>query len=327
MKAMNVGILVCGVVALLLAGSARADDCEIINGSFELDGYVEDVTAQEPNGWTADIPAGKFKGYIYTDWATEGFFNLTLHSEWKTFEGGETATVSQPVSLVNVERIVFDLKLDKQRYPYIPAEWDPNEATAVVMIDGEVVWDSDGFGPDVRGEHTDVVYLVEEKYRSEGPHLLSLGLRINEAGSFYGRRYVTFWDMVECDFFCGGAGPMEGDIDGDCCVDINDLKLLAGLWLSEAVDPNDKANLFRGDDDLSSFAMIDFRDFANYAAVWAGDMAGLAEFAASWLTVVDPDYEYNLFHGDDVRPKGRINFFDFAILGDKWLACNIIEGP
>jgi len=138
------------------------------------------------------------------------------------------------------------------------------------------------------------------------------------------------------------------------------LKLLAGLWLSEAVDPNDKANLFRGDDDLSSFAMIDFRDFANYAAVWAGDMAdlaefaaswltvvdpdyeynlfhgdavwagdmaGLAEFAASWLTVVDPDYEYNLFHGDDVRPKARINFFDFAILGDKWLACNIIEGP
>jgi len=129
--------------------------------------------------------------------------------------------------------------------------------------------------------------------------------------------YKTHWDMVDCNLYCGGAGPVEGDIDGDCCVDANDLKLLAELWLSDDVDPNDPANLFHDDDDLIDFVTVDFRDYAVYASDWDGSMTALEDIAAYWLKEVDPDYEYNLFG----IPRGEINFFDLAILGGNWLNC------
>jgi len=132
---------------------------------------------------------------------------------------------------------------------------------------------------------------------------------------------LTHWDMVDCNLYCGGAEPIEGDINDDCCVDANDLKLLAELWLSDGVDPNDPANLSDIGDDPNSYAIIDFRDFAVYADDWDGSMMVLEALAAYWLDVVDPDYEYNLYGEGDIRPRGEINFFDLAALGNNWLEC------
>ncbi len=320
-------VMVIGVtMVMLLAGNlARSEGCAIVNPSFEDDGWIDDIAVQEPNGWSVDIPVDKFTGYIYTDWATDRTYNLTLHSEWKTFDAGDMATLSQEVDLVNVERIVFDVKLDKHSYS-VP-EWNPNAASALLLIDDEVVWESNSVGSDLRGEYRGQVYTVEDKYRAEGAHKLSLGIRINEGGSLYGDRYFTFWDAIDCNLFCGGGGLLEGDIDHDCCVDANDLKELAGLWLSDEIDPDDKANLFHGDDDVTSYGTINFLDFAIYAGGWDGDMVGLRELAAIWLQQVDRDDPYNLFGDDDVAPSGFINFFDFTVIADTWLGCSYVPEP
>jgi len=313
------------MVMLLAVNLARSEDCGIVNPSFEDDGRIDDISVEEPNGWTVNIPAGKFVGYIYTDWHTDGFYSLTLYSKKRVqLYAGDTGTVSQQMDLAAVNEITFDVKLDTAF-----GAWDPAVCSAVLLIDGDVVWRSKSVGSDVRGVYLGQVYTVEDKYRTAGLHTLSLGMRMNVDSYFWTESmYKLQWDNVGCSLFCGGAPLLKGDINRDCCVDANDLKLLAGLWLGDGVDPNDAANLSGVGDDLTSYATIDFRDFANYAAAWPGDMLGTEGIAAYWLGVVDPDYEYNLFHGDDIRPRAAINFFDLAVFAETWLGCSgAEEGP
>ena len=313
------------MVMLLAVNLARSEDCGIVNPSFEDDGAIGNISVEEPNGWIVDIPDGNFVGYIYTDWRTDGFYCLTLFTKKKLWLlEGDTATVSQQIDLAAVSEITFDVKLDTAF-----GVWDPAVCSAVLLIDGDVVWRSNSVGPDVRGVYLGQVYAVEDRYRTAGLHTLSLGMRMNDDKYFYTESmYKLQWDNVGCSLFCGGAPLLKGDINRDCCVDANDLKLLAGLWLSDGVDPNDAANLSGVGDDPTSYATIDFRDFANYAAAWPGDMIGMEGIAEYWLGVVDPDYEYNLFHGDDIRPRAAINFFDLAVFAETWLGCSgAEEGP
>jgi len=311
-------IMAIGVImVMLLSGNlARSEDCGIVNPSFEDDGTINDIAIQGPTGWSVDLLDGKFYGFIYTDWATDGFYNLSLYLNKKVqYYPGDTAKVSlaEPIKLDGVRQIKFDVMLDTGS-----GAWDPNVCTAVVLIDDDVVWESNSVGSDVRGVYSDQVYVVEDKYRGEGLHTLSLGMRMNiEAYYWVQWLYRTHWDMVDCNLYCGGAGPVEGDIDGDCCVDANDLKLLAELWLSNDVDPNDPANLSDIGDNPNIDTIIDFRDFAVYADDWDGSMMVLEALAAYWLDVVDPYHDYNLFG----RPRGEINFFDLAVLGNNWLEC------
>mgnify|MGYP001605370408 CR=1 FL=1 len=101
------------------------------------------------------------------------------------------------------------------------------------------------------------------------------------------------------------------------------MKMLAGLWLSDGVEPNDPANLSDVGDDPNSYAIIDFRDFSVYAGNWDGsEMIELEELVTYWLEVVGPDYEYNLYREGDIRARGEINFFDLAVLGRNWLRCS-----
>ena len=324
---MAIGVI---MVMLLAVNLARSEDCGIVNPSFENNhGGIPDIAVKEPNGWTVSIPDGKFVGYIYTDWHTDGFYSLTLYSKKKLWLlAGDTATVSQQMDLAAVSEITFDVKLDTPSPEGYP--WDPAVCSAVLLIDGDVVWRSNSVGSNVRGVYLGQVYTVEDKYRTAGLHTLSLGMRMNAEKTFFWTEsmYMLQWDNVACSLFCGGAPLLKGDINRDCCADANDLKLLAGLWLSDGVGPNDAANLSAVGDDLTSYATIDFRDFANYAAAWPGDMVGMEGIAAYWLGEVDPDYEYNLFHDDDIRPRAAINFFDLAVFAETWLGCSgAEEGP
>jgi len=313
-------IVAIGVVMVMLSAGnlAWSDDCGIVNPSFEDDGAIDDIAAQEPNGWSVDLLGGNFGGYIYTDWKTDGFYSLSLHLNRRVdYFAGDMATVTQtePIKFDKIRQIIFDVKLDT-----LSGAWDPTECTAVVLIDDDVVWESNSVGPDVRGEYRDQVYVIEDKYKLEGLHTLSLGMRMNvDAYYWIQRAYQTHWDMVDCNLYCGGAEPIEGDINDDCCVDANDLKLLAELWLSDDVDPNDRENLFRGDDVPATDTIVDFRDFAVYAFDWDGgsmiDLQGIAEY---WLRGVEPDSQFNLFG----RPRGEINFMDLAVLGNNWLECS-----
>ena len=308
-------------VTLLAAGSTRASVCEIVNGSFEYDGLIDDITKEEPNGWDVNMSADKFNGYIHRDWLTNGNYNLTLSSEWKTFAQGEMAIVSQraALDLTDVNEIIFDIKLKTDWLT-----WDPKVCTAVVLVDNDVVWDSNNLEPNEAG-YRNQTYAVEDKYRDGRPHILSLGIRINLGGEQY-QSYITQWDFIRCTVYCGGGGILVGDFNRDCYVDANDLKLLAELWLDE-VEPNDKCNLFHGDDSRGD-GFINFPDFANFAEIWDSSVSRLRTFAEKWLKTVDIDDQDNLFHDDDVLdPTGVINFFDLAKFANTWLESSYIESP
>ena len=314
------------IMVMLSAGNwIRGEDCGIVNPSFESDGAINDLRTKDPNGWVTTIPEGKFTGYVYTNWSTDGFYGLTFSTKRAQYYADDMALVSlaEPVDLALVERITFDLKLETHSVLF---PWESSICSAVLLVDDEVVWDSAEVGADAVGEYLDQVYMVEDRFRTAGPHILSLGLKINtDVFLWNAGNYTTRWDMVDCNLACGGAGPIEGDIDGDCCVDVNDLKLLAGLWL-DPVDPNAKANLERADDG-PSYGVVNLFDLAVYAAGWNGSFAGLAELGAdgTWLEAVSLDDPSNLFGADDVL-GGKINFYDFCVLAEAWLDCAAEEG-
>ena len=259
-------IIAVGATMLMLfaATSAQAGVCEIVNGSFEDDGPIGDIIAHEPNGWDVNVPSGQFTGKTEASWSTDGSFSLFLSSQWFiTFDANDAAILSQEVFLDDVNEITFDLKLGT----YTGTGWDPNNATAVVMIDDEVVWEPNSASSDIRGEYISQSYAVEDKYRDGNPHKLSFGLRINidTAGGFF-EFYRAWWDSIDCVIYCGGGGLLAGDFNRDCFVDANDLQQVTDVWLLEVVS-DDKHNLFR-DDDLAGFGTINFFDLAILADNW-----------------------------------------------------------
>ncbi len=267
-------IIISVTMAVLLTGSlARAQVCEIVNNSFEDDGWISDITVKEPNGWDVDLPAGKFRGYVYTDWASDPYdpnnpgpyYSLTVYSQWfTTFTTGDMATVSQDVNLTNVDEVVFDLKLDTLGNTL----WDPSVCTAVLLIDDEVVWEANSVGSDVRGEYLGQAYVVEARFKDGSPHKLSMGLRINVAEMLF-ERYAAYWDFFECVSYCDGNGLLAGDFNRDCFVDANDLQLMTDVWLEE-VGLYDPYNLFRFSEvDLNG--VVNFLDFTVFAENWLGN--------------------------------------------------------
>lgn len=292
---------------------AQGAECGIVNGSFEEDGVINKIALQDPNGWVVGPLAGKFAGLVYTNWATDGLYNLTLYSDWfKTFATGETATVSQEVDLTDVNEVTFDVELST----YSGARWDPAICVPVLLVDGEVVWTVDTGLTDIRGEYRGQSYIVEDRFRDQQPHSLSLGLMMKVDGTLY-EQYFTDWDNFECTIFCNGGGLLSGDINRDCYVDVLDLKALADVWLAP-VEPQDKRNLSHVDDQ-QGFATIDFFDFAVYGDQWIADYIDLQAFLDQWLEQIELGDPYNLFTEDDVPPAGVVNFYDFAGVAENWM--------
>ena len=245
------------MIAALVCNLAQGEVCELVNGSFEYDGLISDIEVNEPNGWDdVNLPTGLFYGYVGTDWVTDANYNLTVYSQWyEDFEVNDTATVSQEVCFTGFNAIIFDLKLEK----YLYSQWDPSKCSAVLLIDGAVVWESNDVGPDVAGEYYDQLYIIDGI--EEGMHKLSLGLRVNVSETL-DDFYITHWDFIEFgDLPCDGYGYLLEDFSEDCYVNMKDLKMLADEWL-KPVEPDNKYNLF-GDD-----TVIDFRDFAIFADAW-----------------------------------------------------------
>jgi len=307
------------IVTLLVADFVRAEASRIVNGSFEDDGWIKDVMVKDPNGWQVNTTGDRFRGYVDSDWPTDGSYNLTLYADfWKLFDAGDTATVSQELNLTDVNEIIFDLKLDTSAF----TPWDPGTCSAVVLIDDDVVWDSNDLGADVRGEYPGQMYPVSNKYRDGQPHTLSLGIRVNVSEQLWDR-YITHWDFVEYTLYCGGGGLLQGDFNRDCYVDMTDLIEVADSWLGQ-VQPHDRFNLSRTDD-TEGYGSINFLDFAVYANQWMNGAAELALLADKWLTDVDLQDSSNLFHEDDVQPRGIVNFPDVAILANNWLGSSYVE--
>lgn len=260
-KAKIIGMM---MFLLLVENSVQAQSCQIVNGSFEDDGWIKNISLQEPNGWDVNIPAGKFIGYVYRDWPTDvnSQYNLTLYADWfYTFTAEDIATVSQNLNLTDVNEIIFDLKLETFGF----TEWNPNVCNAVLLVDDIVVWQLNNERSDIRGEYFNQSYLVEDKFRDGNQHTLSLGLKVNVNEMFF-ERYITHWDSIECTLFCDGQGLLAADFNQDCFVDIYDLELFADVWLTD-IEPYSRYNLFKGDD-IEQNAIANLYDLTIFAGNW-----------------------------------------------------------
>lgn len=307
-------VIVAVMIMFLAGNSAQAGVSLIMNGSFEDDGYIADITTHDPNGWfDVNVPAGKFAGWVSSDWVTSGSYNLTLSSFWYTgFEANDIAMVSQEVFLTDVNEIIFDLNL--QGYPKI---WDPGKRTALVMIDGVEVWNSDDYPYPTNGEYINQVIPVD--VLDKNLHKLSLCIRadVNEIST--DTQYYALWDSIELNCHCGGFGFLLEDFSRNCYVDMSDVYMLANVWLNEIEedDPDGRYNLYRNDE-MRPRGYINFFDFAVFSNSSDGNMPDLKALVGHWLDEVAPDSDYNYYHADDVPPRGIINFSDFAILSNSW---------
>jgi hypothetical protein len=269
-RTMRTAVYLFSVAALSLAAcGSDAAWGQIVNGSFEDDGYIgrigqidPNIPPTDPNGWTANMPAGKFTGSVDMGWATEGMYSLTLYSECVPFDPCDMAVVSQQVVLADVDEILFDVKLAGQW-----TAWDPSICSAVVLIDGDVVWTSDTLEPNDTGEYFSQVCPIDDKYRTLGTHELSLGLRIN-VSEWLWKHYYARWDFIEALVFCGGGGLLPGDFNRDCFVDVNDLMAMATVWLDE-VAADSLYNLSGVDDDGENpVGTVNFFDLAVLGGSW-----------------------------------------------------------
>ena len=306
------------LIMLMWANTIRADANGLVNGSFEYDMWIGDISTKEPNGWDVNMPTDNFGGFVSNGWSTEGNFSLTLYSiSYTTFEVNDMAEVFQQVPLKDVESIFFDIKLDT--YPSGKI-WNPNKRTAAVLIDDKIVWVSDIFGSDVRGEYADQSVNID--IPDSGLHKLSLALISDVAEDWLAvdTEYDAYWDNVRFELFCDGNGFPPCDFNKDCRVNMNDYAMLANEWLKE-VEPNSIYNLSNEGD---CCGIINFNDFA----IWADgletiDYEELESFTDLWLTEVPYDNEWNFYKGDGEPSYGIVNYADLAIFVQHWLESSL----
>ena len=78
--------------------------------------------------------------------------------------------------------------------------------------------------------------------------------------------YYTGWIADRTTPLC--SGPVKGDFNGDCIIDIEDLGEFSMWYLW---DNCDKTNNFCQGSDLDGSGYVDLKDFANLACVWLQD--------------------------------------------------------
>ena len=326
------------MIMLVLAHWTQAGVSLIRNGSFEDDGGISPITAEDaPQYWCdVNVPSDKFAGKLNTDWWTHSYNDsdgnsLILYSKALGIcNDGDMAMVSQQVYLTeDANQIIFDLKLSSSS-----GGWDPNVRSAVVLIDGNEVWNSGNWVPDSNGEYRNqVVDITDVNGVGDGKlHPLSLAIKSNVTEtSFPYVEYRARWDFVKFNAHCGGFGYLPEDLNHDCYVDMKDLEILLGQWLVE--DPNYEYDLFED-------GIVNFYDFVFFAEYWttnsdwenwqdencyevellAGDiddsgqvdLRDVSIFTSDWLAPVDCDTRA------DISGDGIVNFQDFAVLAEEW---------
>ena len=327
-------VIVSIMIVLLSAHRAQAGVSIVMNGSFENNGQVPDITAEAPQYWCdVSVPSDKFAGKVNTDWSTYGDYSLILYSKaLGKCNDGDMAMVSQQVYLAeDANQIIFDLKLSSSS-----GNWDPDKRSAVVLIDGNDVWDSNTLGS---GEYLKVFVDVNEEYKDANLHTLTLAIRSNVTETSYPyREYRARWDFVKFDAYCGGFGYLPEDIDRDCYVDFRDFAMLAGHWLEE--NPAYKYDLVE-DGVVNEYDLMFFAEGwldCSYWENWQDDNCYEVELPAADLNddgIVD-FCDFTILAGDwgsnesciraDVDGSGEVDYHDISIMADEWLLKSWLYG-
>ncbi len=310
----------------LFVNRAGATVSIVKNGSFEYDGPIADVTVEQPHYWCdVNIPPAKFGGYVSSFWSTHGWdegYSLTLFSQYNVIlDAGDIASVSQEVFLEDsVREISFDLQLTSSAGP-----WDGVKRVAVVMLDGNDIWDSNNIVPGPDGEYIGQQIDINS-FADDAIHTLTLAIKskVTETSKPY-VEYQATWDFVKFDSYCGGLGYLPYDFDRDCYVDAYDMQILADEWLT------DGALAGRYDLFADGAGTVNFRDFTLFASHWldvncqgpgycsgcdfdqsgAVDINDLFDLAENWLN-------YSVLYSD-IDGDGSVRFDDFAGFAGGWM--------
>jgi hypothetical protein len=298
-------IVVVAMLVFASEGGAEAGVSLIKNGSFENDGLIGMVTAQDkPQYWCeVNIPASKFTGFVGQQWAIHGDYSLTLYSNNNaTFQLGDAAIIAQQVYMQDVNRITFDVELTTN---WADIDWDPNLFTALLMVDGNVLWDSNQL--EWLGNGWYHVEVNDVNMGGGEPHLLSLGIRANaQAPTPYYMWYIARWDFLKFDTHCGGFGYLPSDTDKNCYCDPNILDIvgLSDYWLTAGAPSQYDRN---GD------GIVNFTDFAVITNDWL--------LSSNWLDYgseifVEPEL---ILLESDLNDDGIVDYWDLAEMASAWL--------
>jgi len=316
-------VFIAAVIMLLFGHWARAAVSVIMNGSFENDAWPEDqyITEYPPYKWPeVDLRVRKFGGLVSTDWSTHGHYSLTLFSQGLGgVDANDMATLSQEVYLRDVGHIIFNLRLSTNW----DIRWDPNRFSAVLLIDQDVVWDSNDWDPDENDEYREQVAAIDEKYKDKNLHRLSLGIRANApepTATFV--CHIAQWDFVRFDTHCdcGGFDYPPGDFNRDCLVDWLDFGMVFDQWLT--AKPEKKFDLFSDDDNI-----FNLRDFAVFADTWNSGESGqekdllFADFNNDGIVNMK-DFAISA----EARRSEDVDYSDILTIAEEWLETNWLYG-
>lgn len=293
-------VVVTGLLIMLAAfNTTDAKVSLVVNGSFEHDGEIDNITELCPWQWfDVNMVEDKFVGFVDSSWWTHSYTqdgnSMTISSDdGAVFNSEETATISQDVYLTDVNEIIFDLLLTTDWWPMIV--WDHDKFSAVLILDGnDIIWNSE---ENPQEEYTNESVDVNDKYKDGKLHKLSLGVKANDSGGPYNVYYRARWDFVKFDTHCGGLGHLWSDFSGDCKVDFVDFAILASYWLGENVPVKY---------DLPDYGIINEHEIMVFADEWL-------DFR-DWHNWEDPDFVILDIDKADVNIDGIVNFKDYAIV-------------
>ncbi len=273
--------------AILLIISCGAFGMDyIMNGSFE----------NSFNSWDINVPGDFVADRQTGSGTTNGTYNLRIYSpRFGVFNPGDTAMATQSVVIKHSEHIIFDVKLSAKKGT-TPVPWGGSVATAMVLIDGLPVWQSE---PNADGQMLNVAADVNQ-YADGNSHNISLALQINFSGEL-NTSYLTQWDFVKFDRFCGGYGYLYEDINRDCYVNIGDIALMGQYWLKEAQTlPFAIECIDSGNDGI-----IGGQELESIAYAWLD--------CTSWAdgNCLPLDYPPD---ANDINGDGVVNFYEYAVV-------------
>lgn len=280
-----------------------------MNGSFENNGHsISDITNEAPLNWCDVSVTGDYSGWVNTGWSTHpditgDSYSLSMASNgFTSFDKGDLIGISQQIFLeADAGPLSFDLRLSE----ITGAEWDPQKQSAIVLIDGNAVWDSNELELDSNGEFEGTVVVDVnhfEQFLDDDWHQLSLAMRSNSDVSFEFYEYRVRWDFVKFDKYCGGLGFLLGDLNQDCYVTLADFAELAMSWMAEPISPKY---------DLYDDGFVDYNDLMLFAEDWL--------YNTDWTKWgQERTFEMERLE-NDFDLSGQIDLGDIMLLSDYWL--------
>jgi hypothetical protein len=294
----------------MLCFSAQGQRSLIMNGSFEQNGQViPDITLESPVFWCdVNIANGKFKGKVNTDWASHpengaGYSLQLLTDTFADLIEGDRAYVSQKAFFeTDINSLSFDLWLTTNPGS---ADWDVNEITALILIDGVEIWNSDSLTYDEQGEFLGTIVIESDsfiQFLDHSEYTLTLALESDVTDAFI-TRYIAVWDFVKFDKYCGGLGFLDGDLNQDCFVNFVDLAVLGLSWMNEPASLKD---------DLYEDGIVDEYDLELFAEDWL--------YNTDW-TKWGQDGTFQMERLElDLDLSGEIDLGDVMVLSEYWLS-------